>query len=306
MIWPCRYPRTRRAAPPGPSTLILGLALVGAAATIAHANHGQETLALVAKADALWIKRSEGANGPQAAPKLVRQIVAAYEAALADQPNSLELQWKLLRALHFQGDFALEDGDQSLAHYEHARAIADEARQQLAIQVGKPLADMEPPEIAGVLAGVPEAAPVYLYSAILWGRWGENTGKMKAARQGVAGKLRDFAEVVILIDERWDSAGGHRFLGRIHTEAPKIPFVTGWIDRRLAVSELEQAVTLAPDEPNNLLFLADALLRFQSERRGEALDLLADILSRPPRPGHLVEDRAARADARELLAKAER
>jgi len=280
------------------------LALVVAA--VSHAGLSQESEGLDLDVDELWNRRAEQADGRRASAARARQLVEAHAEALARQPDSLELQWKLLRALHFQGDYVLADGDSKLEHYERARAVADAARQQLATRSGKSLDEMDPPEIAEILRRVPEAAPIYLYSAILWGRWGETTGKMKAARAGVAGKLRDFAGIVILLDERYAGAGGRRFLGRMHTEAPRIPFVTGWIDRRQAVSELERAVELAPDEPLNQLFLADALLRFHDDRREEALETLAEVLSRPPRAEHLLEDRAAAADARELLSRARR
>ena len=49
-----------------------------------------------------------------------------------------------------------------------------------------------------------------------------------------------FSEVVIDIDEEIEEAGGHRVLGRLHSEAPKLPFFTGWVDRKTAVSELRR------------------------------------------------------------------
>lgn len=294
-----RIPTANRVA------LLVGLPLGAVLLTVA-AQAQESPIELIERAEVLWQRRAEDSTGPRADPDRARQLVAAWQDALDSRPQDLELQWKLLRALHFQGDYGLAEGVSRLEHYERARAIADAAREQLQVRTGTPLADLEPAEIAATLGDVPEATPIYLYSAVHWGRWGENTGKMKAARQGVAGKLRGFAEVVILLDERFDGAGGHRFLGRMHTEAPRIPFVTGWIDRAQAVLELERAVELAPDDRYNKLFLADALLRFEPERRDEALELLREIIERAPRAERLVEDRAAAADALTLRAAANR
>ena len=290
-----------RRCPRQPATPAL-VCLVWIATALGSPLSSQETPGPIERAVTLWEQRAEGADGARADPARARQLVAAWEEAVASRPRDLELQWKLLRALHFQGDYGLAAGDSELQHYENARAVADAARERLAGRIGRPLADLDPAEIAAALQDIPEAAPIYLFSAVHWGRWGETTGKMRAARQGVAGKLRSFAEVVVLLDERFDGGGGRRFLGRLHTEAPRIPLVTGWIDRQQAVRELERAVELAPDDRYNRLFLADALLRFEDDRRDEALRLLSEIVSQEPRAHRLVEDRAAADDARDLLA----
>jgi hypothetical protein len=259
----------------------------------------------LATADSLWALRADGAdsNGAQAQP--VAAAIAAYEAAVEANPDDLEARWKLLRALHFQGDHVLDDPDDRLVHYERSRQLADEARTMLGRRAGHPIDPSETRKVADALRNEPWAAEVYLQSAIHWGLWGDNTGKMKAAREGVGGKLRDFAQTAIEIDEHADAAGGHRFMGRLHTEAPRIPFVTGWVDRKTAVRALERACELAPAEPYNQLYLADALLRFGKDRRAEALRRLEQLIATPPRPEFAVEDAAALRDARAILAEAQ-
>ena len=105
------------------------------------------------------------------------------------------------------------------------------------------------------------------------------------------------------VDERYWSAGGLLIQGRLNTRAPRIPLFTGWIDRDLAVSSLERAVALAPDEPVNRLYLADALLRFRAERRSEAIAMLEAILAEPPRPGMAFHDGSTLTQTRRLLAQ---
>jgi hypothetical protein len=127
-------------------------------------------------------------------------------------------------------------------------------------------------------------------------------GPFKAARQGLAGKLRALAETAIALDETVEGAGGHRFLGRLHSEAPKIPFFTGWVDRDLALRHLRRALELAPEEPDNALFLATAILEHRPSESAEALDLLRRLAERQPRADHRVEDTHSLAEARRLLA----
>jgi len=78
--------------------------------------------------------------------------------------------------------------------------------------------------------------------------------------------------------------------------------VTGWIDRDQAVEYLDQARELAPDDPANQLYLAEALLRFREDRRAEAIHRLETVGSSAPRAEALVEDLATIAAARALLA----
>lgn len=281
-------------------TWILACLLVPGLAAIATGAGGNESE--LTAADALWAHRADGADGSRASAAPVAAAIAAYEAAVEADPEDLEARWKLLRAFHFQGDHVLEDREDRLALYERTRRLADETRTQLGFKAGYPIDASETRKVANALRDEPWAVEVYLQSAIHWGLWGDNTGRMKAAREGVGGKLRDFALTAIALDEQVDGAGGHRFMGRLHTEAPRIPFITGWVDRRTAVRELERACELAPDEPYNQLYLADALLRFRKDRRIEALRRLEQLIAAPPRPEFAVEDAAAIRDAKAILA----
>ena len=119
----------------------------------------------------------------------------------------------------------------------------------------------------------------------------------------MADRVRHYGEVAVALDERYADAGGHRLLGRLHTLAPKIPFFTGWVDHDKAVSELRRAVELGPGDPTNSLYLAEALLEFQPEKRAEAVALLRRLAGEKPSPEHLVEEEKVLAQARALLAK---
>ena len=165
---------------------------------------------------------------------------------------------------------------------------------------------MTPAEIAESFADQPEVARIYFWATANWGLWGQAHGKMAAARQGVAGKVRDWTEVVLALDPDYEEGGGYRVRGRLHTEAPKIPFVTGWIDHKGAIVDLRHVVEQYGDDRLGRVYLADALLRFDKRRRDEALTLLRQVVALPPRPERVVEDHFVRRLAEELLAKATR
>jgi tetratricopeptide (TPR) repeat protein len=258
----------------------------------------------VALGDAAWNRRAEGHQGPHAAPGPIGEAIAAYERALEAQPGRLEACWKLLRALHFKGQFVARTKDEKQAIFDRGRQLAEGALDRLARRAGgrERLDKMSPAEVAKAYAGVPEAVALHLWGGIHWGLWGDVFGRLAAARQGVGDRIRRYSEVVIVLDERYESAGGHRLLGRLHTLAPKIPLISGWVDRGKAVAELRRAAALAADYPLNQVFLADALLRFQPEHAAEAREILRRQIARPPSSDQPVEDEDAIAQAKAILA----
>jgi len=259
----------------------------------------------IAAGDAAWSRRAEGHQGARAEPAPIQEAIDAYTAALAAEPDNLDARWRLLRALYFQGEFVLDDKEARLELFENGREIADTGRLQIEKHYGmtEDSLEMKPQEVAAAIGKDTTAAEVFFWSSTHWGLWGRYRGKIAAARQGVATKIRKFAEIVILLDERIENAGGHRVLGRLNAEAPKIPLVTGWISRDRAISELRRALEIAPQDLLTNLFLAEALLEFRPQKEQEALDILHAIVESDPDPKWLVEETKTIADAEALLTK---
>ena len=257
----------------------------------------------VAAGDAAWARRAEGHQGDRAAAGPIGEAVAAYERAVKEQPDRLEGYWKLLRALHYQGDYAVQSKEGKQKVFGRGREVVEAALDRIGRRVGgrKKLDDLPPEQVAKLVSGIPEATAIFLWGGIHWGLWGDVYGRIAAARQGVGEKIRRYAEVAIALDERYDRAAGHRLLGRLHTLAPKIPLVTGWVDRGKAISELRRAVALGPEDLYNQVYLADALLQHQSARAAEAREILRKVLQKKPDPARVVEDERALAEARLLL-----
>jgi tetratricopeptide (TPR) repeat protein len=253
--------------------------------------------------DIAWARRAEGHHGGQAAAGPIDAALAAYEQEVKAHPQQLDGYWKLLRAIHFKGEYVARTPEEKQAAFGRGREVAEAALNLLGKGVGgrAKLDAMAPRATAKALATVPHAVDVYLWGGADWGLWGDAFGKLAAARQGVADRVRHYAEVAIALDERYANAGGHRLLGRLHTLAPKVPFLTGWIDRDKAIAELRRAVELGPADPANSLYLAEALLDFRPEARAEAIDLLRHLVDVSPSPEHQVEEEKVIAEARTLL-----
>ncbi|MFY9825037.1 MAG: hypothetical protein WAM82_26905 [Thermoanaerobaculia bacterium] len=264
-----------------------------------------DATAAITAGDAAYAKRAEGHQGPKAQPGPISEAIADYERAVKEQPDRLEGSWKLLRVLAFKGEFVARNNDEKQKVFAQGKVVAEAAMDRLARRVGgrAKLDAMTPAQTAKALAGVPEATPLYLWSAVNWGLWGDVFGRLAAARQGVGDKVRTYSEILTALDERYEDAAGHRIQGRLHTLAPKIPFITGWVDRDKAVSELRRAVALGPDNLDNHFFLAEALFDHFPAKAAEAREICRKLLSRQPVPNWVVEQESTLAKTRDLLAK---
>ena len=288
---------------PVPSAIrALVSAILFAAGPVALATAAPDP-ATVASGDAAWDDRARGAADGWASPGPVDEALGAYEAAWKASPGAPEVAWRLARALWFRAEYATRDDGERRRLLDRAIRVVEEGLDRLAAVHGgrKTLEELAPEERARSLWDEENATPLYHWAAISWGVWGEASGKVAAARQGVGSRIRDYSETVIALDPAYDHAGGHRVLGRLHAEAPKIPFFTGWVDRDRAVTELEKATRLAPDHLFNPLYLAEALLTHRKAEAPRARRLLEEIARARPSPEFLVEETRILLEAKRLL-----
>lgn len=260
--------------------------------------------AAIDRGDAAWASRAEGRSGLRASAEPIGRACGAYEEALALQPGSLEARWKLMRALFYLGEHVETDRETQLEVFDRGRQIGEEGIYRIGATVGgrKRLFEMSSEELRTEIPNRTESAEIFFWSAVQTGLWGRTRGKLAAAREGVAGKIRDYAAISIALDPTIENGGGHRVLGRLHTEAPKIPFITGWIDRSLAISELETCHRISPRDLTTQLYLAEALIEFAPKRKDEGIEMLRAVVESETDPRWLVEELKAQDDARVLLA----
>jgi len=257
-------------------------ALAGALALGAAPAAAAEPLA---EADAAWARRAEGHDGDgRAAPGPIAEAIARYEAAVAAAPDALEPRWKLVRALHFAADFAAGGRDAERSFVDRATAAAEEAE---ALLEG---------------AAPRDRAALHFWSAIAWGSWAQRHGILGALREGVLNRVHDDAKAVLALDSGFEAGGAHRLLARLHATLPRLPLVSGWVDRERALPEAERALAVAPHHLGSRLVLALTLLDVAPARRAEALALLEEVAAAEPAGESVVEELAIRHSARERLA----
>jgi tetratricopeptide (TPR) repeat protein len=276
--------------------------LFGFYSEVAHADE-------IARGDSAWARRAEGEREGRPLPDPIREAVRSYADALSGRPESLEARWKLLRALHFAGDFAARVEEESGRIFDRAREVSEQGLDLLAdgVASGARLDEMDPEEIRNRLAAADvsqrDVARLYFWSAINWGAWSRNAGLLSAVRQGVANRIHRYALVTVALEPEYDEGGAFRLLGRLHAELPRVPFVSGWVDREESIPLLERAFAIAPANPGNRLLLALTLLDLAPERSSEALELLKQVERLTPRTWMRIEDLAMRREARERLSE---
>jgi len=263
----------------------------------------------IALGDSAWARRAEGEQEGRPVPGPIREAVRLYADALSARPENLEARWKLLRALHFAGDFAARDEEESGRDFDRAREVSEQGLDLLADGAGDGvlLDEMAPEEIRNRLAAADvsqrDVARLYFWSAINWGAWSRRAGLLSAVQQGVANRIHRYALITVALEPEYDEGGAFRLLGRLHAELPRVPFVSGWVDRQQSIPLLERALAIAPANPGNRLLLAITLLDLAPERSSEALELLKQVGMLTPLASMRIEDLAMRREARERLSE---
>lgn len=249
--------------------------------------------------------RAEGSSGGHAAAGPIDAAIAAYQRAAAEQPDAIEPRWKLLRALRFKGAYVARTNEEKKAVYSRAKAAGDDAlrvvNRALAARGVKSPGKAGEQELARAARQIPGAAEVYVWDAVNWGEWALAYGKIAAARQGAADRIRRHAGIAHAIDPSLEGGTPSRVLGRLHDQTPRIPFITGWASQKEAVRYLTESQKVDPSNKITIVFLAEALVSDDAGAKERAVKMLRAAIAAPDDPDYRVEQAAASEDARRLL-----
>lgn len=277
--------------------LSLGLVLMFSSAVIAQ----------VAEGDQHWALRAEGHQSGRAKGTPVDAAIAAYQRAIAQNPNDIEPRWKLLRALRFKGMYVATTADEKKLIYNEGKAAGKDALalldRQLAGRGIKSVTEASEKQVADAARAIPGAGEVFLWDSINWGEWALVYGKMAAVREGAADRIRREATIAMLIDPKLEGGAPARVLGRLHDQTPRVPFITGWASSKEAVRFLNESLKIDPANKITRTFLAEAMVDRDSDNKPQAIQILKEVVAAPNPPDYEVEQAAASEDARALLKK---
>jgi len=178
-----------------------------------------------------------------------------------------------------------------------------EARMKDADRLDELTAEEAEARIRAAGLSLDDVARTHFWTGIGWGAWSQTVGLLRAVREGVAKRLYRHTTIAAGLEPDYDEGGPLRLLGSLHAQLPKVPFLTGWVDRDAALPLVERAYAAFPDNPGNQLLLAQTLLELEPARRAEAVLLLRTVASREPRPAMQIEDLAMQQQARDRLAR---
>jgi len=212
----------------------------------------------ITRADSLFEQRNKNFDKEKilADSSTINKTIHWYRQAVNENSaeQKYEAVWKLLRAFYFKATFTTDDKEYRQRLYHRA------------INFGEKYVD-----------SYPNRVELHCWLGILWGYLGEVQGLLTSARQGVAGKVKNHAEKTIDLDADYLDAGGYRMLGLLHRKVPKIPLVLTWPSEKKALSYLERAYKMAPENLFNKLYLAQALAEQDQQER--ARKLLQEIIN---------------------------
>lgn len=264
-------------------------------------------VAQLADGDQHWNARAEGSQNGRARPDQINGAIAAYQRAMASDANDLEARWKLLRTLRFKGAYVAANNDEKRHIYSQAKQAGEEAlkvlNKRLAAKGISSVSKATEKQIADVAKTIPGAPEIFLWDAINWGEWALAYGKLAAAREGAADRIRREATIANLADPKLEGGSPSRVLGRLHDQTPRIPFITGWASSREAVKFLNESLKVDPTNKITIVFLAEAMVSNNSDNKPQAVQMLKNAVAAPIDTNYVVEQTAALNDARNLLRK---
>src|SRR5437763_3681254 len=268
-------------------TVLLAMLLVCSASAFAQ----------VADGDQHWAARAEGHQGGHAKADHANAAIAAYQKAVAANPNDLDARWKLLRAIRFKGAYASANNDEKKAIYNDAKRAGESAlsvlEPQLRAKGVTSVSKATEKQVADAARAIPGAAEVFLWDAINWGEWALAYGKMAAVREGAADRIKREATIAMLVDPKLEGGSPARVLGRLHDQTPHVPFITGWASGKEAVRLLNESLKIDPANKITKVFLAEAMVNNDSDTRPAAIAILRDVVKAPNDPSYEVEQAAA-------------
>lgn len=263
--------------------------------------------AQIADGDQHWAQRAEGQVAGHAKAGHADAAIAAYQRAVVANPNDLEARWKLLRSIRFKGQYVAQTNDERKKIYADAKKAGDDALavvdRALRAKGVTSITKATEKQVADAARSIPGASEVFLWDAINWGEWALAYGKMAAAREGAADRIKREATIAELADPRLEGGSPSRVLGRLHDQTPHIPFITGWASSKEAVRYLNESFKIDPANKITRVFLAEAMENNNSDTKPQAIQMLRETIAAPNDPNYEVEQAAATEDAKALLKK---
>ena len=224
----------------------------------------------------LYDQRAEKSIGLNADPSLIGEAINEFLIAMKSPEKELDAGVFLLKCYYFKGKFVSQNDDKKKDIYSKGKVL------------GEKLINL-----------YPESVSVHYWYLVNLGSWAEIYGTMSAAREGVAGIMRNVSKKIIKVDPNYSDGGGYFMLGAVHFKAPYIPFVLSWPSNDKALEYLNLAYNTGDSTPSQTVYLSRALHKNGQEKK--AISLLSSLLNENISKAYKLEDMDQHEIARGLL-----
>ena len=228
------------------------------------------------KGVALYDARSKGVIGYNVKPLPIENAIKQFKKASTD--FELDAGVYLMRSYYFKGKFIAKTDDEKKKVFSKGKKLGE--------------------RLVGLY---PNSAAARYWFLVNLGSWAEVYGTMAAAKEGVAGLMRDNAKKIIEIDPNYSNGGGYFMLGAVHFKSPYIPFILSWPSNDLAIKNLKKAHSIGDSTPSQIVYLAQAL--FKGGQKDKAKSHLRELLKKSLSRNEKVEDFDQHEIAKRLLAE---
>jgi len=226
------------------------------------------------KGVAFYDARSDGAVGYNVKSLSIENAIKQFKKASVD--FELDAGVYLMRSYYFKGKFIAKTNDEKKKVFSKGKKLGE--------------------RLVGLY---PNSASARYWFLVNLGSWAEVYGTMAAAKEGVAGLMRDHAKKIIEVDPNYSNGGGYFMLGAVHFKSPYIPFILSWPSNDLAVKNLKKAFKTGNATPSQTVYLAQAL--YKDGEKNKAKSYLRELLKKPLSQNEKVEDYDQHEIAKSLL-----
>ncbi|MCF8257933.1 MAG: hypothetical protein K9J06_10275 [Flavobacteriales bacterium] len=223
-------------------------------------------------------ERAEGAVGVQAQREPIERAIFHLDRAMANPQHELEAALYLCRSHIFKGRFVETESRQRSRSLESAKITAEK-----------------------LLSRYPNNRELRFEYLVALGLWGESLGILRAAKEGIATKMRDACEAMIRLDPEFMNAVGKRSLAVLNYKVPSIPFIISWPDKKKSMALMNEVMARYPNDLGNNFYYAETL--YVNGEKEKAAQYLQRTLSFVPDREHLLEHRTMHLEAKKLLDK---
>lgn len=226
-----------------------------------------------------WFEqRSQGAIGVKAKREPIDQGIEHFRRAVIEPQHELQAAIYICRSYIFKGRFVETESKLKTKALEEAKNMAEL-----------------------MLKKYPNNKELRFEHLASLGLWGESLGIFRAAKEGIATRMKEACEIMIRLDPEFMNGVGKRSLAVLNYKVPAIPFIISWPDKKKSLALLTEILASYPDDPASNFYFAEAL--YVNGKKKESVQYLERVLSFAPDKEYLLEHRMFHMEAKKLLSE---